>query len=106
VSVGSAADESSFARSSWSRDYWLARCEGFRVESPDGRIGIVDHVRFADRIDRPEWLAVRAGLFGRRLVEVPVGEVAEIIPRETRIVLKGGAVAAKPRRVRPPQTRP
>jgi hypothetical protein len=45
-------------------------------------------VRFDSRVDRPDALAVRAGLFGRRLLLISVDDVAEIIPRETRIVLR------------------
>ena len=37
---------------------------------------------------RPDVLAVRAGLLGRLLLIVPVEQVAEIVPRERRIVLR------------------
>jgi hypothetical protein len=33
-------------------------------------------------------IAIRVGLLGRLLLVVPVGEVAEIIPQEERIVLR------------------
>lgn len=69
--------------------YWLGRCEGFRVDSPDGRIGFVEHVRFGSRPDRPEALAVRAGRLGRRVLIVSVSKVAEIVPSRERIVLSG-----------------
>jgi hypothetical protein len=68
-------------------DYWLRRCEGFRVDAPQGRVGFVEEVRYASRYDRPDVIAVRVGLLGRLLVIVPVGEVAEILPREERIIL-------------------
>jgi hypothetical protein len=68
-------------------DYWLRRCEGFRVDSPDGRVGFVEEVRYASRVDRPDVIAVRVGLLARLLLIVPVGEVAEIIPGDARIVL-------------------
>jgi hypothetical protein len=68
-------------------DYWLRRCEGFRVDSPDGRVGFVEEVRYASRVDRPDVIAVRVGLLARLLLLVPVGEVAEIIPGDERIVL-------------------
>jgi len=70
------------------RDYWLQRCEGFRVDSPDGRVGFVEEVRYASRSDRPDVIVVRAGLLGRLLLIVPVGEIAEIFPREKRMVLR------------------
>jgi hypothetical protein len=68
-------------------DYWLRRCEGFRVDSPQGRVGKVEEVRYASRCDRPDVIAVRGGLLGRPLLIVPVGEAEEILPREERIVL-------------------
>jgi hypothetical protein len=68
-------------------DSWLRRCEGFRVDSPHGRVGFVEEVRYASRLDRPDVIAVRAGRFGRLLLIVPVGEIAEILPREERIIL-------------------
>jgi hypothetical protein len=51
------------------RDFWLSRSAGFRVDSPDGRIGRVENVRFSSG-DRPDALAVRAGFFSRRLLIV------------------------------------
>lgn len=71
------------------RDYWLGRCEGFRVDSPAGRIGFVEDVLFRSRSARPETLAVRAGLFGRRLLLVSIESVEEVIPSRQRIVLRG-----------------
>ena len=55
-------------------DYWLRRCEGFRVDSKDGRVGIVEEVRLSSS-KQPEALAVRTGLFRLRLRIVPVHEV-------------------------------
>src|SRR5712691_5655915 len=69
-------------------DYWLCRCQGFRVDSPEGRVGFVEEVRYRSRVDRPDALAVRAGRVGRHLLIVPVDEVADIAPREERIVLR------------------
>ena len=74
-------------RSSLGHDYWLRRCQGFRVESPAGRIGTVQGVRFGSSSE-PDVLEVRAGLFGRRLLLVPVREVEEIISEQKRIILR------------------
>jgi hypothetical protein len=68
-------------------DYWLRRCQGFRVDSPEGRVGFVEEVRYASRCDRPDVIAVRAGLLGRLLLVVPVGEVAWILPEKEQVVL-------------------
>ena len=69
-------------------DYWLCRCEGFRVESPTGRVGVVAEVRFESRVDRPDELVVRGGPFGNRVTVIPVAEVADVLPRHERIVLR------------------
>jgi len=44
---------------SWDHDYWLCRCEGFRVDAPTGSLGLVEAVRFGARLDRPDELLVR-----------------------------------------------
>lgn len=76
-------------RSSLGPDYWLSRCEGFRVRSADGRkLGLVEAVVFESRPDQPDWLLVRAGLLGRRLVPISTSTVAEIQPREQRIIVR------------------
>jgi hypothetical protein len=69
-------------------DHWLRRCEGFRVDAPHGRVGVVEEVRYASRFDRPDVIAVRAGLLGRLLLIIPIGEIAEILPKEERIVVR------------------
>ena len=74
--------------------YWLSTCEGFRVDSKDGRVGIVEEVRFSST-DRPEALAVRTGLFRLRLAIVPVDEVERVSPQAKRILL--GPPTSQPR---------
>ena len=76
-------------RSSYHRDYWLHRCEGFRVDSPRGRLGIVEELRFHTNAERPDSLAIRTGWLRRRLIVVPIEQVEEILPREQRIILGG-----------------
>ena len=75
-------------------DYWLCRCEGFRVDAGERRLGVVESVRFLSRLERPDTLVVRVGLLRRRLI-VPVAEVTKIIPGEARIV-----IASTPRAMR------
>ena len=79
-------------------DYWLCRCEGFQVETPEGRLGIVEWLRFRSRHDRPDALAVRAGRIVRRSLVVPVSEIAQVVPSEGRIVLR--SAPAQPGHVR------
>jgi hypothetical protein len=70
------------------RFYWLCRSEGFRVDSPEGRFGLVEAVMFRVRPDQPDALIVRAGVLGRRLVIVPIEEVEDVLPRRQRILLR------------------
>ena len=84
-------------------DYWLHRCEGFRVDSPGGRVGVVAELRFGSSAVRPDALVVRPGLLGRLLL-IPVEQVAEVVPRERRVVLRASprsTVLARLRRLRP-----
>lgn len=67
--------------------YWLCRSEGFRVDSPEGRFGQVEAVMFRVRPDEPDALVVRTGVLGRRLVIVPIENVADVLPRRERILL-------------------
>ncbi|MCC6222011.1 MAG: hypothetical protein IT201_00795 [Thermoleophilia bacterium] len=69
------------------RFYWLCQSEGFRVDTPEGRFGLVEAVMFRVRPDQPDALVVRAGVLGRRLVIVPVEDVADVTPRRERIAL-------------------
>jgi hypothetical protein len=68
------------------REYWLAHCEGFRVDTQQGRLGFVEAVR-TDAWREEPLLVVRAGRLGRRLLHVPASEVAFIVPRAERIWL-------------------
>jgi hypothetical protein len=70
------------------RDYWLAHCEGYRVDAEDGRLGFVEAVRADGSPDGP-LLCVRAGRLGLRLLFIPVSQVALIVPRLERIWLSG-----------------
>jgi hypothetical protein len=75
-------------RSSYGREYWLRRCEGFLVETPTRRIGRVDGIRYGKSQDQPEAIAVRAGRFGRSLLLVSVEDVERVDPDQHRIVVK------------------
>lgn len=69
-------------------DHWLARCEGFRVDSPDGRIGLVERVNYGARPGRPESISVRAGRVGRWLLTFSIDEVADVVPTREQVVLR------------------
>jgi hypothetical protein len=73
------------------RDYWLHRCEGFRVGMLDGTVGTVEEARYGSQLDRPDWLAVKVGRWRARLVLVPCGEVEAILPEDKLILLRRDA---------------
>ena len=70
--------------------HWIARCQGFGVVSPDGRIGTVEEVRYGPsrRWDSPTELAVQAGRGGKRRLIVPVADVAAVVPDDRVVVLR------------------
>ena len=81
--------EPQFQRSSFDANFWLSHCEGYLVESPSGRIGTVENVRFGKRLDRPDELLVRQGTIRRHLLCIAADDVAVINPRELRLRVKG-----------------
>ena len=68
----------------------LARSEGFRVESSDGYVGVVDTLRYtpSSRWDRPSELAVYAGRSRETLLIIPLGEVEGVSLAERRVLLR------------------
>jgi hypothetical protein len=70
------------------RRYWLSHCEGFQVDSPEGRVGVVESVVYATSDRRPAYLAVVSGRLLLRTTLVPCGEVVSIQPREARLNLR------------------
>jgi hypothetical protein len=73
-------------RDGFDRHYWLAHCEGYRVDAVDGRLGFVEEIE-ADAAGAP-LLVVRAGRLGRRLLLIPASEAAFIVPRAQRVWLR------------------
>jgi hypothetical protein len=71
--------------------YWLAHSEGFRVDSDGGRVGVVEGVIEPAPGEAPV-LIVRAGLLGSRLLVVSAEEIASVVPRRMRLVLRPSAV--------------
>ena len=71
-------------------EYWLGHCEGFRVDGPEGHIGVVDHLVYRSRADRPDIVAVTAGIWRARTAEVAVADVVEVRPAQARLVVRPG----------------
>ena len=66
---------------------WLRFCEGFRLDAEGRRVGVVEDVLYGQDRD-PAALLVRGGLFGTRVMIVPVEEVREVVPRSKRVILR------------------
>jgi hypothetical protein len=68
-------------------EYWLRHCEGFRVESPRRRLGVVEFVAAEDALEGAEVVAVRTGGFRSRRVMVALDDVIEVRPSECRLIV-------------------
>jgi hypothetical protein len=68
--------------------YWLARCQGFRVESPTGRLGTVVGLRWESRVDRPDRLVIRTRFRHER--EIAIESVERIDPNGRVVYVKTG----------------
>jgi hypothetical protein len=79
-----------FDRSSPVGRYWLAQCEGFRVEGP--LKGRVEQVVGSVDSQSAEALVVRTA-WGRR--DVPVAAVDAVVPAARLIVVDGGAASSR-----------
>ena len=77
-------------RSAWPADeaYWLAHCEGFHVDGPDGRIGVVEHVVSESWFDLPDVVSVASGRWRLRSTDMPIADVLEVRPEQKRLVVR------------------
>ncbi|MFL5830951.1 MAG: hypothetical protein ACJ76X_13635 [Solirubrobacteraceae bacterium] len=66
-------------------EYWLGHCEGFKVQSPEGEVGIVESVVYAADAAQPAYLTVTGGRLLLHTARVPCGEVVSIDARQTRL---------------------
>ncbi len=66
--------------------YWLARCDGFEVWSPSGRVGVVAEIVPGGSHGAAE-LVVLCGMFRRRRVTIPATAIREIEPDRLRLTL-------------------
>ena len=65
----------------------LRSCRGFTVDFGDGRVGRVIEVRFGLLSGEPIALLVETGVFRRRKVQVPIVDVASVMPSRRHLVL-------------------
>jgi hypothetical protein len=76
------------------RDYWLAHCEGYRVDAEDGRLGFVEAVR-ADGSPDGHLLCVRAGRLGLRLLHPCVAGRFDRPATGAHLVVRSGSSRRK-----------
>jgi len=81
------AEPSDPTRSSYGKEYWLRRCEGFLVETPTKRIGRATGIRYGESTNEPEAIDVRAGLFRRTHLLISVNDITEIHPGQRRLLI-------------------
>ena len=74
------------------RGYWLARCEGFEVWGPSGRVGVVAEIVPRASPGTAE-LVVLCGMFRRRRVAIPVSAVRRIEPDLKRLTISDDTAA-------------
>ena len=68
-------------------EYWVRHCEGFRVDSPRRRLGVVECVAAEDAMDGTEVVAVRTGGLRSRRVMVALDDIVEVRPSECRLIV-------------------
>jgi hypothetical protein len=76
----------------------LRRAAGFRVDGPEGRIGTLSALVPGDLGIRPDRLRVDVGVFLRREIEIPVGDVRAVEPVRRRVVVRAAPRLTRPAR--------
>ncbi len=67
--------------------YWLARCEGWHVETPSGRLGTVCRLLYGSDVDTPDALLIQTGILRRRQILIDTQTVSGIVPSEGKLLL-------------------
>jgi hypothetical protein len=67
--------------------------QGFSVESPSRKLGVVDSVLFDDGSRRPSALSVRRSRFARSVRIIDVADIADVDARSRRIAVRSDGVA-------------
>ena len=80
----------------------LAQAQDFRVDDPDGPVGIVDEIRAGKRSGEGT-IVVACGWFGRHLLTLRFEDVETVVPEDERLIMRAGvpAVVEARRRRRP-----
>ena len=75
-------------------DGWLGR-HAYDVNGD--KIGKIDHIFYDDRTQRPEWLAVKTGLFGTKTTFVPITGSAQYEDENLQVPFEKDFVKEAPR---------
>jgi hypothetical protein len=67
--------------------------QGFSVESPSRKLGVVDSVLFDGGSRRPSALSVRRGWFARSVRIIDASDIADVDARARRIAVRSDGVA-------------
>ena len=73
--------------------------EGFRVDGPDGRIGVVTRVSSSSAGEAPDTIHVVTGLFIVRVVPVAVSEIVQIDAERRRLLVRSMVRLPRSKRV-------
>jgi hypothetical protein len=67
---------------------WILHCEGFRVEDPDGHVGVVVAVVYdpSARWDRPSGFTVRTATGGA--LTIALEDVEDVLASEGRLLVR------------------
>jgi len=68
-------------------EHWADQWAGFRLDGPSGRLGTIEAVGFDLKTGEPAWLQVRTGMFVRRTVMIPFGDIESIDPLRGRVTV-------------------
>jgi hypothetical protein len=79
-------------------DYdWLSGCEGYRVDAPGGRIGVIEAIRRDPDGGGPRAIVVRAGRLRNRRLVIPASEIeALLVSGQTVVLAQTWSQQAKP----------
>jgi sporulation protein YlmC with PRC-barrel domain len=89
------AESETALRGSWSPAYWLCHSEGFRAHTAEGRrLGFVEEVVWSADETEVDALIVRRSCERGGTIRIPVGEVLEVCPEASKLIVAATVVDA------------
>ena len=67
--------------------------QGFSVETPEHKLGVVDAVLFGDESPQPSGISVRRGRFARGVRIIDAADILGVDARARRIAVRSDGVA-------------